>query len=128
MESGLHIIKAVGWNTCELAVFDCSAPLTTPFAIDDDADYSIYAFGRFLFYRILHDDKHERHKDTGSALIQLSSFISQAPLHIPRVNTIVDDLEGGIEAGRYRSHIGVKDGGAHPLFRGKCIENSECLI
>ena len=128
MENGLHVIKAVGWNTCELTVFDCSAPLTTPLAIDDDAEYSIYVFGRFLLYRVLHDDKHERHKDTGSAFIKLSSFIAQAPLHIPCVNTIVNDLEGGIESGWYRAHVGMSDGGAHPLFRGEGIENSECLI
>src|SRR6266700_1156929 len=128
VECSLHAIKTLGWNTCELTVFNCSAPLTTPFAIDDDAEYSIYAFGRFLLYRVLHDDKHVRHKDTGSALIELSSFISKAPLHVPGVNTIVDDLEGGIEAGWYRAHVGMRDGGAHPLFRGEGIENSECLI
>src|SRR5947208_15762138 len=127
VESGLHAIKVVGWNTCELTVFDCSAPLTTPFAIDDDAEYSIYPLGRFLVYRVLHDDKHVRHKDTCSALIELSSFISKAPLHVPGVNTIIDDLERGIEAGWYRTHVGMGDGGADPLFRRQGIEDSERL-
>ena len=45
VENGLHVIKAVGWNTCELTVFDGSAPLPAPFAIDFDAEYSVYTFG-----------------------------------------------------------------------------------
>src|SRR5436305_3310866 len=75
VEYSLHPLKTFSWNTCELTVFHCSFPLTTPFAIDDDAKYSIYAFSRFLVYCVLHDDKHEWHKDTGSALIELSGFI-----------------------------------------------------
>src|SRR3989442_295111 len=128
MEDGLHAIKIVGWCIGVLTIFHPYTPLTTPFAINDDAELNIYAFDRFLVHGDLHENEHVGHEYASCTLVEPGIFLAQAPFHIPGVYAIVHDMEGGIEEGWQRTHVGMGDVEASPLFGCEGVENSEHFV
>src|SRR5580700_6167690 len=93
VEKRFHAIEVIGWFSGVDAVFDGDTPLAAPFAVDLDTELSIYPRGRFLVHSVLHQDEHVRHKYARRALVELTIFVTQTPLHVPGVNAIVHDLE-----------------------------------
>src|SRR5438270_6065300 len=97
MEQGLHAVQVLGWLIGVSSIFHFDAPLTAPLSINLHPKFDVHTLDRFLVHRHLHQDEHVWNQHTRRALVQLRILLTQPPLHIPCVYTIVHDMESWVE-------------------------------
>ena len=119
VEGGLHAVEVIGSLGGKLAILHLHPPLAAPLAVHNYADGDVHTFGCFLIHGAgQQGQQHVRYQHTGSARVQLGILLAQPPSHVPRVNSVVHDVESGIEESGQRAHVWMHDEEVAPLIRG----------